>query len=106
MMKKDNRYSLTADQCNCALLDFYKNCAKEAGLMVIESTVNDRYEYDCRKVCITKAVQQQIRDWYYNNGYTVAEISAILIIYGPKACLEGDKLGFTVQDGFVKRKDE
>lgn len=47
-MKK--RYSVTEDQCNCKLAEFFDNIAKLSG----ETGDISNLKYDCRKICVTK----------------------------------------------------
>lgn len=93
-MKK--RYSISVDECKCGLDDFYENAARIIGLPVTDKTV-----FDCRKICVTKAVQEIIWKHYLENGFSNGSITSLLLMAGPKANLEGNSLEFEVEDGFV-----
>lgn len=90
------RYSLSQSDCECGLGEFYENAAKRLGVKITEKT-----QYDCRKICVTKLVQDRIWKHYYDEGHSNAEIGVLFLHLGPKANLDGDALEFTVEDGFV-----
>lgn len=90
------RYSLSKGDCGCGLEVFYENAAKIIGVDITNDT-----RYDCRKICVTKPVQNYIWEHYSEEGYSDEKIAALLLQYGPKANLSGETLEFTVEDGFV-----
>lgn len=90
------RYQLSKEDCECGLEDFYENAARKLGKKITENT-----RYDCRKICVTKPVQDYIWRYYGECGYSDEKIAAHFLQYGPKANLGGNTLEFTVEDGFV-----
>lgn len=93
---KNKRYSLSPDDCNCLLGAFYENVAKRTG-----AKVTDKTQFDCRKICITKSVQDIIWKKYAEEGYADTTIAALMLQYGPKANLDGSELEFVVEPGFT-----
>lgn len=96
-MKK--RYSLTEEQCQCMLIDFFDNVAR---LMGVTDDIS-KLRYDCRKICVTKLVQDHIWKYYSYAGNSSEHIATIWSIYGPKANLEGESLEVEIEDGFIIR---
>ena len=90
------RYSISANECSCGLNEFYENAAKISREEITEKTC-----YDCRKICVTKAVQKCIWEIYLSEGFSSDSIASLLLMAGPKANLEGNSLEFEVEDGFV-----
>lgn len=90
------RYRLSKEECECGLEGFYENAARKLGIKITENT-----RYDCRKICVTKPVQDYIWKHYVERGYSDAEIAAFMLQYGPKANLDGNALEFTVEGDFV-----
>lgn len=78
-MKK--RYSISKEQCTCGISELYDNVAKIMGVLDLSKVV-----YDCRKLSITK------KCW-----------TACMLLYGPKADLDGDGYAVEVEDGFVTK---
>jgi hypothetical protein len=80
---------LNRDESYCSILDFYTKVAGKAGIPVTEEAI-----FNCRDICVTKAVQQEMMDYYLDNpekmsGFTGEHsVSAIFLQYGPKASLE------------------
>lgn len=75
---------LTKEDCYCGLVSFYENVARKMGVKVTEET-----RYDCRKICVTKPVQEAL--WvFYRNKMDQSDdwIAAIMLQFGPKANLE------------------
>lgn len=96
-MKK--RYSVTEDQCYCSIIEFFDNVAKLCG----ETGDISWFTYDCRKICVTKPVYDQIHKYYLDAGNPTENIAALLLLYGPKANLDGDALEVEIEDGFIVR---
>lgn len=96
-MKK--RYLVTEDQCNCKLAEFFGNIAKLSG----ETGDISNLKYDCRKICVTKPVYDQIHKYYLDTGRSDDSFAMIWTIYGPKANLNGDALEVEIEDGFIVR---
>lgn len=85
-MKK--RYSISKEQCTCGISELYDNVAKIMGVLDLSKVV-----YDCRKLSITK----KVLDCLY--GF----ITTCMLLYGPKADLDGDGYAVEVEDGFVTK---
>lgn len=98
-MKK--RYSIAPEKCECSFLHFYENAARAAN-----HEVNDTTQYDCRKICVTRAIQDVIWKYYYDVGYSNSEISALFLMLGPKANLAGEDFVFEIEDGFIIEADQ
>ena len=97
-MKK--RYSIVPEKCECELLRFYENAARAANHEITDTT-----QYDCKKICVTRTVQDAIWKYYYDAGYSNGEISALFLMLGPKANLEGEDFVFEIEDGFIMEAD-
>lgn len=93
MLKK---YLLSQSECKCGLADFYKNVANGIGI-----DITDKTHYDCRKIRITKSVQEYIWKHYSESGQTDEKIAALMLQYGPKATLSGGLFEVAIEDGFV-----
>lgn len=93
-MKK--RYSIQKEQCECGLMEFYENAAKKMGIKITDKT-----QYDCRKICITRRVQDCIWNYYAEKGYSEEKITSILIQFGPKANISDNVFDFEAEDSFI-----
>lgn len=90
------RVELTYEDCYCGIETLYQNVAKTLGV------TNDDVYYDCRKICVTKAVLDAVRAFYENEkNADVFSVSVLFIHYGPKANLDGDGYFAEVEDGFI-----
>ncbi|MCI6453163.1 hypothetical protein [Hungatella sp.] len=91
---------LKKEDCYCDLTTFYENVAH--GLQ-IETT--DKTRFDCRKICVTKSVQEALWSYYREEkGKTDEQIAAMLLGYGPKANLEEHSIQeyrAEIEDGFI-----
>lgn len=96
-MKK--RYSMTKRQCYCSIIEFFDNVAKICG----ETGDISRFTYDCRKICVTKPVYDQIHKYYLDTGCSDDSFGMFWAIYGPKANLDGDTSEVEIEDGFIVR---
>lgn len=90
---------LNFEDCYCDLSAFYENIAKKLSFKVTNKT-----EFDCRKICVNKSVQEAI--WSYYREEKNAEddsISTLWLIYGPKANLDykDNRYAVSVEFGFV-----
>ena len=98
-MKK--RYSISKELCTCEISELYENIAKIMGISDLSKVV-----YDRRKVSITKKVRDCLYEFYHSeNQSNVDELITIcmIILYGPKADLDGDGYEVEVEDGFVTK---
>jgi len=93
-MKK--KYKLSEEKCQCSLLDFYRNVAEISGVKITQ-----KIQYDCKKIYVTKPVQDCIWEYYHEIGYTDNEIMIIFLHYGPKASLPGSEYEIQIEKGFV-----
>lgn len=92
------KIELTREDCYCGLPKFYETVAKKMGVVITDST-----SFDCRKICVTKNVQDELWAYYYEEeGYANLQISALFLNVGPKANLEDPDLYLAeTEDGFV-----
>lgn len=76
--------SLKKEDCYCDLATFYENVARK-----ISARITDKSKFDCRKICVTKDVQEVLWSYYREEkNQTDEQIASILLIGGPKANLE------------------
>ena len=94
------RYVLSQSDCECSLVNFYENVAKKT-----EVNITDTTGYDCRKICITKSVQDGIWKYYTENGRSDEQIAALMLQYGPKANLTGEEFAVEIEDGFITESE-
>lgn len=83
-MKK--RYSIPKEQCTCGISEFYDNVAKIMGVSDLSKVV-----YDCRKLSITKKVLDCLYEFYHSENQSDETITTFMLLYGPKANLDGDE---------------
>ena len=96
-MKK--RYSISKEQCNCELFEFFDNIAKIAG----ETGDISKLKYDCCNICVTKSVQNQIKKYYETRGCVGEQFATFWLLLGPKANLDCDGYEVEIEDGFIIR---
>lgn len=96
---------LSKEDCYCDLTDFYENVARK-----IPVGITDRTLFDCRKICVTKLVQDTLWSYYREEQHiSNMDITAIFLIYGPKANLKKAKdmpYRAEVEDGFISYDEE
>lgn len=94
------RIILKQEECFCSLCDFYEHVAKKLGIVV-----TDNAQFDCRKICVSKAVQDELWVFYYQEaGLSNIEIAALFLNAGPKANIAGgEEYIAEVGNGFVTR---
>lgn len=95
-MKK--RYSIPKEQCTCGISELYDNVAKILGISDVSKSV-----YDCRKLFITKKVLDRLYKFYHSENQSDETIATCMLLYGPKADLDGDGYEVEVEDGFVTK---
>ena len=59
--------------------------------------------YDCRKLSITKKVLDCLYKFYHSENQSDETITTCMLLYGPKADLDGDGYEVEVEDGFVTK---
>lgn len=94
-----NIITLKYEDCYCNLITFYENVAKK-----LSFKVTDENEFDCRKICVTKPVQEAIWAYYREQENEVdSDIAALWLFCGPKANLEDEDNQYvvSVEFGFV-----
>ncbi len=71
---------------------------KKMGVTVTGST-----QFDCRRICVTKSVQDELWAFYYEEEcLSNFQISALFLNAGPKANISGGgEYIVEVEDGFV-----
>ena len=96
---------LTKKDCYCSLTSFYENVARKLEVNVTEET-----RYDCRKICVTKPVQEALWSFYQKKmGQSDEWIATMMLQYGPKANLKEDGTSSyraKVEDGFARDEEE
>lgn len=85
-MKK--RYSIPKEQCTCGISELYDK---------------SKAVYDCRKLSITKKVLDCLYKFYHLENQSDETITTCMLLYGPKADLDGDGYEVEVEDGFVTK---
>lgn len=84
----------------CDLTKFYENVARK-----IPAEITDKTCFDCRKICVTKSVQEALWSYYRDEKEkTDEQIATMLLGYGPKANLEEHGIleyRAEVEDGFI-----
>ena len=91
---------LRKEDCYCDLTEFYENVARK-----ILVGITDKTCFDCRKICVTKSVQEVLWSYYRDEkGKTDEQIAAMWLGYGPKANL-GERgipeYRAKIEDGFI-----
>lgn len=88
----------------CELEKFYEMIAKKMGVVVTDDAL-----FDCRKICVTKNVQDEIWSYYKEVKFAKdEEIAMLLVCSGPKANLEAmnsEQYRAEVEDGFLSTKN-
>lgn len=86
------------EQCTCGISELYNNVAKIIGISDVNKAV-----YDCRKLSITKKVLDCLYKFYHSENQSDETITTCMLLYGPKADLDGDGYEVEVEDGFVTK---
>lgn len=87
---------LTQKECYHSIIDLYDIIA--AKMQYDPQKVN----YDCRKICVTKSVQEQVYAYYKEEHHASIEaIGSAWLAMGPKASLPGEDYQVEVQKGFI-----
>lgn len=68
--------------CEMGIVDFYDNLS----VLMYGKTYD---HYDCTKVYVGKAIQNDIFEYYKRQGKKEEFVSMLWVCYGPKATLEG-----------------
>lgn len=82
-MKK--RYSIPKEQCTCGISELYDNVAKILGISDVSKVLDCLYEF------------------YHSENQSDETITTCMLLYGPKADLEGDGYEVEAEDGFVTK---
>ena len=88
-MKK--RYSISKEQCTCGISELYDNVAKIMGVSDLSKVV-----YDCRKL-------DCLYEFYRSENQSDETITTCMLLYGPKADLDGDGYEVEVEDVFITK---
>lgn len=92
-------FTLAKAECYCSIVDLYDIVARKLGYDP------NRVCYDCRKICVTKSVQDQVFAFYKEEiNASEVDISTIWLMYGPKANLDGEDFKVKVSAGFIKKE--
>lgn len=91
---------LRKEDCYCKLIKFYENVARK---VLVEIT--DETRFDCRKILVTRSVQETLWSYYRDEiGLTDEQIATMLLAFGPKANLEEHDVPeyrAEIEDGFI-----
>lgn len=58
--------------------------------------------YDCRKIVISKEVQEKIIEYYEKKGHSLSKINQLLLLYGPKVDHNLQGYEVEVSEGFLE----
>lgn len=92
----EKRYFLMEEQCKVNLSDFYKNVARTVGY-----SVTDKTYFDCRKIYVTASIMEALWCFYSDLGLNDEQIATTMLLFGPKANLDGNGYEFTIENGFI-----
>ena len=95
---KEEQAIFPKEQCTCGISELYDNVAKIMGVSDLSKVV-----YDCRKLSITKKVLDCLYKFYHSENQSDETITTCMLLYGPKADLDGDGYEVEVEDGFVTK---
>lgn len=94
---------LEKEDCYCELDVFYMKVAQK-----MQVKVTDKTRFDCRKICVTRPVQDELWRYYKEEkGLEDQRIATIFLCLGPKANLEhqaGEPYAAEVENGFASDK--
>ena len=88
---------LSKQECYGGINDLYDTIATKLGFQP------DKVQYDCTKIRVTKAVQDQVFCFYKEQRHVDDNVamSVAWAKYGPKASLAGDGCDVEIDDGFI-----
>lgn len=90
---------LSEDECYCSVVELYELVARE---FLKKSLLSG--QFDCKKICVTPGVIDILYKYYETEKHlTRTEITALLLIYGPKGNLEAPmnkQYAAKLEDGF------
>lgn len=89
---------LTFDDCYQSLVDFYEKAAELGGIKYTKDSC-----FDCRKICVTKEVQDILFLYYKEQlNLDAREIGSHFLQFGPKASLKKDADSDNPRRAFIK----
>lgn len=95
-IKMPHRITLSKEECYCGIEDLYFLLAKKLGYNP------EAVRYDCREICVTKAVMDQVFAFYMEDRKMSKEaIAQGWIAYGPKANVFEDGYVAIIHKGFI-----
>lgn len=96
MSDKGTKIELKQEECYCGIPEFYNLIARKIGYKP------EKMQFDCTKICVSKAVQNQIFSFYkIENKASEEAIAQTWVQYGPKANLPHNTCIVNVQAGFI-----
>lgn len=96
MSDKDVKIELEQEECYCGIPEFYNLIARKLGYKP------QKVQFDCTKICVSKAVQNQIFNFYkIENEASETAIGQTWVKYGPKANLPHAACVVSVEKGFI-----
>ena len=84
-----------------SITQFYEFVAVKANLKL-----EGDYTFDCRKINVSKDIQDALFKYMEENGYSQETICMMWCVYGPKAFEEFPDNTVELLDGFVNVGDE
>lgn len=78
-----------------SLVKFYDLLADKLGY-------SKEAQYDCRKLWVSESIQDHIFEHYHSQQYTVEQLGALWLCFGPKTDKTLTGLTAIVQDGFFR----
>lgn len=88
------RLVLKKGDCYKSLIDFYDCLADLNGVNT------ENVQYDVRKICCTRGVEDAIFQFYKEQGHNMGQVGTLWLFYGPKANLEEDGCVVELEEGF------
>ena len=96
MSDKDTKIKLEQEECYCGIPEFYNLIARKLGYKP------QKVRFDCTKICVSKAVQNEIFKFYKTeNKASAITIGETWMNYGPKANLPYTHYVVSIEDGFI-----
>lgn len=71
---------LNQEDCHCNILEFYKRAALASDYNLTENT-----RFNCEKIHCSEEVWLEISEYYKEIGYNNVQLTAMWLMYGPKA---------------------
>ena len=91
------KVTLTEEECYGSIADLYDLIAAKLGWEP------QKISYDCRKICVTNPVMNQIFAYYTTEQKAdKIAIAHLWVVLGPKANIPGNDYRVDIQKGFIR----